>query len=154
MPAKSCGTSLAESDPAGFAHAVATQVDGAARKASTAVQEVLTRTLGAAPSSADTLFFWRNFVVGRMETTAQLGIDRLRAIDLLSQIAPPDGANPTQLFAVLEALARQLNVHAAHVDRETLVSFAAGALWNTSIAFARRPSRCIGNRPPRCGAGA
>lgn len=112
----------AESDPAGFAKAVATQVDGAARKASTAVQEVLTRSLGAAPSSADMLFFWRNFVVGRMETTAQLGIDRLRAIDLLSQIAPPDGANPTQLFAVLEALARQLNVHAAHVDRKMLVS--------------------------------
>lgn len=112
----------AETDPAGFASAVATQVDSAARKASAAVQEVLTRTLGAVPDREDSHFFWRNFVIGRMETTAHLGIDRLRAIDMLVKVAAPDGANPTQLFAVLEALARQLNVHAAQVDRERLIS--------------------------------
>ena len=112
----------AETDPAGFATAVATQVDSSARKASAAVQEALTRALGAAPDRVDIHFFWRNFVIGRMETTAHLGIDRLRAIDLLSRVAPSDGANPTQLFAVLEALARQLNVHAARIDRVTLIN--------------------------------
>lgn len=111
-----------ETDPAGFADAVETQADGPARKASAAVQTTLTRTLGAAPTPEDTHFFWRNFVIGRLEATAHLGIDRLRAIDQLTTIASQDGANPTQLFAVLEALARQLNVHAAVVDREMVVT--------------------------------
>lgn len=110
-----------ETDPAGFATAVATQVDGPSRRANAAVQAILTRTLGAAPTQEDTHFFWRNFVIGRLEATANLGIDRLRAIDQLGRIAPQDGANPTQLFAVLEALARQLNVHAADVDRAKVV---------------------------------
>ncbi|MFW2449363.1 MAG: hypothetical protein ACN4E6_18760 [Qipengyuania pacifica] len=112
----------AEADQAGFAAPLATQVDGAARKAIAAVQEILTRTLGTAPTQEDSHFFWRNFVIGRLEATAHLGIDRLRAIDLLSRITQQDGVNPTQLFAVLEALARQLNVHAAQIDRETLIS--------------------------------
>lgn len=111
----------AESDPEGFAAAVATQVDSAARKANAAVQGILTRVLGVVPGRENSHFFWRNFVIGRMEATAHLGIDRLRAIDLLSGVAPPDGANSTQLFAVLEALARQLNVHAAQIDRVTLI---------------------------------
>lgn len=112
----------AESDPEGFAAAVTTQMDSAARKANAAVHEILTRALGVAPGREDSHFFWRNFVIGRMEATAHLGIDRLRAIDLLSGVVPPDGANSTQLFAVLEALARQLNVHAAQIDRVTLIS--------------------------------
>lgn len=115
----------AETDPADFATVVATQVDRAARKAHDAVRTILTRTLGAPPSDQTLHFFWRNFVIGRLEATATLGIDRLRAIDLLRGIAPQDGANPIQLFAVLEALARQLNVHAARIDRDTLIRLLA-----------------------------
>ncbi len=114
-----------EFDPAGFSAAVATQVDGAARTAHAAVAAILTRVLGASPSAEDQSFFWRNFVVGRLEATDHLGIDRLRAIDALGRIVPSDGANPTQLFAVLEAMARQLNVHAAQVDRDAVTRLLA-----------------------------
>lgn len=115
----------AETDPEGFKTAVKTQTNAAAQRAHDAVQTILERLLGATPGPEDTQFFWRNFVIGRMEVTSHLDIDRLRTIDQLRPITPRDGVNPMQLFPILEALARQLNIHAGRVDRDMLITLLA-----------------------------
>ncbi|RJF90647.1 NACHT domain-containing protein [Sphingomonas cavernae] len=111
-----------EADPAAFTAAVADQMGLAERKAHETVKVILTRELGSAPTAEDMHFFWRNFVLGRLEATSDRGADRLRAIDQLRQVAPSDGANPTQIFAILEALAKQLNVRAVRLDSVQTVS--------------------------------
>jgi len=99
-----------------FADAVQGPIGRTSVRAHKTVAEILAHHLGTAPTREQLHFFWRNFVLERLEGTSDRSRDRLRAIDQLRLVALPDAANATQLFAILEALAKQLNVRAAKVD--------------------------------------
>ncbi|MDR7156851.1 hypothetical protein J2W40_003697 [Sphingobium xenophagum] len=105
-----------EADPEAFVAAIARQMGQSTRKVHGTVTNILERHLGAMPTSRQLHLFWRNFVIGQLQATNDLGTDRLRAIDQLERTRPREGANATQIFAVLEALAKQLNVRAIRVD--------------------------------------
>lgn len=106
-----------EVDAEVFAKSVAGQMGAPARNLNSAVETVLVEHLGTPPTSEQLHLFWRNFVLGQLQATNDRGADRLRAIDQLQLVRPEGGANPTQVFAILEALAKQLNVRAVRVDR-------------------------------------
>ena len=102
-----------------------TQLDDTAGKALKSIYEavaiLLGSVLGRRATSAECFDFWRHFVLVRLETTEHRGADRLRATDRLRGLDGTANANPSQLFGLLEALAKQLNVRAAQVDRNQLI---------------------------------
>lgn len=106
-----------EGDPEAFARSVAGQMSAPERNLYSAVETILKEQLGTPPTTAQLHFFWRHFVLGQLQATSDRGADRLRAIDQLQLVRPEGGPNPTQIFAILEALAKQLNVRAVRVDR-------------------------------------
>lgn len=111
-------------DGEAFAKALDTpgQIGKDAKAVRASVAAVLEAHMGYPPDPDQLHRFWRHFIIVRLETTSERSADRLRAIDQLRGLISADhGTGPDQLFGLLEALAKSLNVRPMPIDRGQVV---------------------------------